>query len=83
MFLNESLQYYQSKFQKLKQGITQYGKAPHKPILLLSVIHQIEKGHITENRIYLTPDLVAEFLETFKLLVHTGNLPEFSLLSII
>ena len=76
MFLNESLQYYKSKFQKLKQGITQYGKAPHKPILLLSVIHQIEKEHITDNRICLTPDLVAEFLETFKLLVHTSNRAE-------
>ncbi len=79
MFLNESLQYYKTQFQKLKQGITQYGKAPHKPILLLSVIHQIEKGNISDNRICLTPDLVAEFLETFKLLVHTGNRPEFSL----
>ena len=76
MFLNESLQYYKTQFQKLKQGITQYGKAPHKPILLLSMIHQIEKGHITDNRICLTPDLVAEFLETFKLLVHTSNRAE-------
>lgn len=77
MTQNDVLQVYLSKFQKLKQGNTAYGKAPHKPILLLAVIQQIEKGNIVENRIYLTPDLVAEFIETFRLLVHTGNRPEY------
>ena len=67
MFLNEWLEYYNAKFQKLKQGITLYGKVSHKPILLLSVIHQIEKGNTADNRIWLTPDLVSEFLEKFKL----------------
>ncbi len=79
MLFTESLKTYIVKFQRLKQGNTEYGKAPHKPILLLAVMNQIEKGHITDNRIYLTPDLVAEFIETFRLLVHTGNRPEFSL----
>jgi putative restriction endonuclease len=79
MLLNESLHKYVPTFKRLKQGNTAYGKAPHKPILLLAVMHQIEKGHIPDNRIFLTPDLVAEFLETFKLLVNTGNSPEFSL----
>lgn len=79
MFPNDDLQVFVSKFQKLRQAPTVYGKAPHKPVLLLSVIHQIERGQIKNNRIYLTPDLVAEFIETFKLLANKGNIPEFSL----
>ena len=75
----ETVQKYIRQFQKLRQGNTAYGKAPHKPALLLSVIHQIEKGNILDNRIYLTPDLIAEFIETFRLLVITGNRPEFTL----
>lgn len=74
-----TLQEYTLKFRKLKQGNTPFGKAPHKPVLLLAVMHQIEKGNILDNRIFLTPELVAEFLETFKLLVLTGNRPEFTL----
>lgn len=31
-------------FLKLNRGITQYGKAPHKPVLLLAVIDGLEKG---------------------------------------
>lgn len=79
MYQNAVLQVFIAKLQRLKQGNTVYGKAPHKPVFLLSVIHQIEKGQIVDNRIYLTPDLVAEFIETFRLLVNTGNRPEFSL----
>ncbi len=30
------------KFQRLRQGNTVYGLAPHKPILLLAVIYQME-----------------------------------------
>lgn len=75
----ETVQKYIRQFQKLRQGITVYGKAPHKPVLSLSVIHQIEKGNILENRIYLTPDCVAASIEIFRLLVATGNRSEFTL----
>jgi putative restriction endonuclease len=53
MLFTESLKTYISKFQRLKQGNTEYGKAPHKPVLLLAVINQIEKGQITDNRLTL------------------------------
>lgn len=79
MIGSNTLQTYLLKFQRLRQGNTAYGLAPHKPVLLLSVIHQIEKGNIKDNRIYLTADLVTEFIETFNLLVHTANRPQFSL----
>ncbi len=65
MIQNVSLQKYIVQFQKLRQGVTKYGKAPHKPVLLLAVIHEIEKGNIRDNRIYLTPELVGTFIETF------------------
>lgn len=79
MIRPDTLQKYTLRFQKLNQGNTPFGKAPHKPVLLLAVMRQIEKGNILDNRIFLTPELVAEFLETFKLLVLTGNRPEFTL----
>lgn len=79
MSQNDVLQVFISKLQRLKQGNTAFGKAPHKPVLLLSVIHQIERGHILGNHIYLTPDLIAEFIETFRLLGNIGNRPEFTL----
>lgn len=68
---------YLSKFQKLNRGITQYGKAPHKPILLLSIIDEIENGNIKENKIFITPDFVATFKENFSLLVNTPHKSDF------
>lgn len=65
----QHLKNYLSKFSKLKQGITQYGKAPHKPIFLLAVIDEIENGNITENKVFITPEFVATFKDNFSLLV--------------
>ncbi|MBL7815473.1 MAG: hypothetical protein JNL70_10695 [Saprospiraceae bacterium] len=76
----ETVQKYIRQFPKLRQSHTAYGKAPHKPVLSLSVMHQIEKGNILDNRIYLTPDWVAAFIEIFQRLVATGNSSEFTLL---
>jgi putative restriction endonuclease len=61
MLQKNTLEHYLHKFQKLRQGGTPYGKAPHKPILLLSVLHQIEQGRVTDNRLYLTPEWVNLF----------------------
>ena len=38
-----------------------HGPAPHKPVLLLSVIALIESGQICENRITVTPELAETF----------------------
>ncbi|WP_256009102.1 hypothetical protein [Desertivirga xinjiangensis] len=43
---------------------TAYGKAPHKPVLLISLIDLIEKGLVTGNRIQVDTDLVAAFQKT-------------------
>ncbi|PVY40238.1 putative restriction endonuclease [Pontibacter virosus] len=74
-----ALKIYLKKFTKLRQGVTQYGKAPHKPVLLLTFIELFEKGELSENRIYISPELVAQFKETFALLVRTAHTTDFSL----
>ena len=57
-----------------------YGKAPHKPVLLLAVIEQIESGNITDNRVYITAELVAAFQKIWlKLVPHEGWQPRFFL----
>jgi hypothetical protein len=39
----------------------QHGEAPYKPALLLAVLDGIEDGSIRDNRIYITPELLAAF----------------------
>jgi putative restriction endonuclease len=56
-----------------------YGGAPHKPILLLSVLHQIESGQISQNRIFITPELVGTFKDFWRQLVTTPHTSNFAL----
>ncbi len=69
------LQRYVRKFSRLRQGTTRYGPAPHKPVLLLTVIQGVEKGWIVENRIELSPELVGAFKTIWNALVNTGHSP--------
>lgn len=48
-------------------------KAPHKPILLLAVIQLFEEGILNENRIHITPELVATFEKLWSALVPEPN----------
>lgn len=73
------LQEYIMRFSKLRQGVTKYGKAPHKPVLLLAFIEMFEKGELTENKVFISPELVAGFKETFALLVRTAHKADFFL----
>lgn len=61
-----------TKFQKLKVDRSRGTPAPHKPILLISIIQSIAQGEITENKIYITPELVARFKDNWHVLVN-GN----------
>ncbi len=45
------------------------GAAPHKPILLLAILDEIERGHIRDNQIMLTPELAAAFRAYWQTLV--------------
>ena len=42
------------QLKSLRLGVTPYGKAPHKPVLLMAVIDGFEKGYLFEQ---LVPDL--------------------------
>ncbi|WP_299985678.1 HNH endonuclease [uncultured Pontibacter sp.] len=70
---------YLKRFIKLRQGVTKYGKAPHKPVLLLTLIELFEKAELTANKVYISPELVAQFKEAFALLVRTAHTSDFSL----
>ena len=61
---------YLQKLKKLNRAHLNGEKAPHQPILLLSVIQSIAFGEITENRIEITSELVARFKDNWSILVH-------------
>lgn len=67
------------QIKRLKRANTKYGKAPHKPVLLISIIELIDKDIITENRVHVDTDLVGAFQENWRLLVNTLNSPDFTL----
>jgi putative restriction endonuclease len=60
----EMLLYYSNKFQRLRVDRS-HGIAPHKPILLLSVIQLIDSNNLQENRIYLEKELTERFQENW------------------
>ncbi|MDB5014196.1 MAG: hypothetical protein JWQ25_2398 [Daejeonella sp.] len=69
---------YLSKLTHLNRANTAYGKAPHKPVLLISIIELIEKGLVINNRVFIDTDLVAAFQENWRLLVNTLHQPDFT-----
>lgn len=73
----DALRLYIQKLKKLRLGVTAYGKAPHKPVFLLTQIEQVEKGRVSENKFFITPEFVADFKENFALLVKTGHKSDF------
>lgn len=76
--MNNILNSFLNKLTHLKQANTPYGKAPHKPVLLISIIELIEKGLILNNRVYVNTELVGTFQENWRLLVKTLNQPDFT-----
>ena len=55
------------------------GGAPHKPILLLSLLHEYELGRIEANRIYITPELTHSLSVYWNSLVETDHSIGFAL----
>lgn len=66
----QDLERYIRQFSRLRVDRTKGAPAPHKPILLLAVIAEIDNGNITENKICITPELVARFKDYWHQLVH-------------
>jgi putative restriction endonuclease len=59
--MSKNLAFYAKKFSSLRVDMTR-GIAPHKPILLLSVLHLFEQNLVKKNQIVLSPDLIVTFL---------------------
>ena len=76
--MEQTLTKYVSAFSKLKRGGTRYGLAPHKPVLLISLIELVEKGIVQRNEFAVTADLVGTFKENWQLLVPTLHQPDFT-----
>ncbi|RRN76951.1 restriction endonuclease, partial [Pseudoxanthomonas sp. SGD-10] len=76
--MQETLNKYLHTFTRLKRGNTPFGIAPHKPVLLISLIELIEKGLITENKVFVDADLVGTFKENWQLLVNTLHQADFT-----
>lgn len=76
--MNEGLQTYLHAFTHLKRGGTRYGLAPHKPILLLTLVELIDKGIVLNNRFEVNVDLVGLFQENWRLLVRTAHQSDFT-----
>lgn len=61
MYNKEAFRRYAEMFSHLHVKVTFGQHAPHKPLLLLSVIDLIETGVITSNHIYYTRQLDSQF----------------------
>ncbi len=67
---------YLTRFGNLHRNARAGVSAPHKPILLLAILAEIERGGITNNQIVLTPELVAGFRAYWRVLVTEGTWQE-------
>lgn len=72
------LEYFIYAFSHLHRDMKK-GGAPHKPILLLSILHEYEIGGIQNNRIYITPELTHSFSVYWNSLVTTDYTLGFAL----
>jgi putative restriction endonuclease len=70
--MQDSLLKYMKAIEKLHVDRS-HGVAPHKPILLLSVMQCFENNLFTDNRISITPELVALFKTNWSLLVTSNH----------
>ncbi|MDJ1471882.1 HNH endonuclease [Cytophagaceae bacterium NT2B1] len=72
----KNLSYYIQAFSKLNVNRNKKmtsGVAPHKPVLLLSVIQAFEKGLIGSTHIPITPELIGLFKSNWNLLVKSPD----------
>jgi putative restriction endonuclease len=76
--VQESLQKYLKAFKKIRIDRA-HGIAPHKPILLISVLQTFQNSFQNNQRIYITPELVALFKTNWSSLVKTKHDCRFAL----
>lgn len=76
--MQETLFKYLSAFQKLRIDRA-HGIAPHKPVLLLSVLQTFQNGTNSSQRIFISPELVGLFKANWSLLVTSNHDCRFAL----
>lgn len=59
----------------IKHGI----RAPHKPVLMLAVVHGFENGFLQGNQVFISPELISAFKQIWNLLVTTDHDPNMAL----
>lgn len=72
MSKNKDLGFYLKCFSNLKRD-RKNGGAPHKPILLLSIIDLFESGVFDSNKIFINPELVSSFKSNWASFVLNQN----------
>lgn len=78
--IEEEQEKYINYFRKLNRGYNKgLGSAPHKPVLLLSMIQLIQNGTITSNRIFISSEIILAFKQNWRQLVDTNHTSNFSL----
>src|SRR5690606_12951008 len=75
--LKSALPQYLHKFKKLRIDRS-HGIAPHKPVLLMSVLQMYYNKLITDEKIYITPELVVLFKSNWSSLVTTDHHCQFT-----
>lgn len=63
------LQEYLDQLQRMNRAVMKGYRAPHKPVLLLTIMELMEKGLITDNHIVLDDNLCNEFKRLWKIFV--------------
>ena len=76
--IDKILAYYLYAFTHLHRD-KKNGGAPHKPVLLLSILYEYEAGRITNNQISITPELTYTFSSYWNQLVSTNHSKGFAL----
>lgn len=70
--MSDAFQIYKTYIQKLRVDRS-HGIAPHKPILLISILQAYQKGVLVENKIPISPELLCLFQSNWAVLVQTGH----------
>ena len=78
MITGDILTYYSFAFSHLKCDKSK-GEAPHKPVLLLSVLHEFAAGRISGNQVFITPELTRTFSNYWNALVTSIHGKKFTL----
>lgn len=61
MMEERTLEYYLTAFEKMNRAVMRGIKAPHKPLLLLAILHLVQRTVIVSNQVVLSDELICEF----------------------